>query len=311
MNKTIVSDPLTYDVNNMFFDKPKEQSSKLQNGTTINFFRVNIKTKNPDGKSQGDLILRFDRSLCLKISDAYGEQTLSALMLLWDNQEGPTPRQKKTKEVIDSIVEKCREWLSVPENKKAIKKPALKPESLDKLNPLRLKPNEEGEINESDAPLFAVRLVQFKDRTDKKGNFVPASIATSFYSEDETDANGDQKEIDPKSLINKRFYATIAVKIEDIFIGKDISIQFKLLEAVVKPFESGPKRLLSNLFSSSTDDNDDEEENGIDVSDPIEPSSPTDDKPTLEASDNEEDQQEEPEPEPTPAPTKSKRGGKK
>lgn len=314
MNKTIVSDPLTYDVNNMFFEKPKEQSTKLPAGNTINFARVNIKTKNPDGKSQGDLILRFDRSLCLKISDAFGEQTLSALMLLWDNQEGPTPRQKKTKEVIDAIVEKCREWLSVPENKKAIKKPALKPETLDKLNPLRIKPNDDGEINESDAPLFAVRLVQFKDRTDKKGNFVPASIASAFYSEEETDENGDQKEVDPKSLINKRFYATIAVKVEDIFIGKDISIQFKLLEAVVKPFDNGPRRLLASLTSSNDDNNDEEDngEEGIDVSDPVDVSS-NDNKSTLEASDNEEEEEQtnEPEPEPTPAPSKGKGRGKK
>jgi hypothetical protein len=310
MIKTVISDPLTYDVNNMIFEKAKEQSSKAQNGSTVTFHRVNIKTRNPDGKSVGDLILRLDRSLCIKISDSFGEAQLSALMLLWDSQAGPTPRQRKTEETLNAIVEKCREWFTDLENRKSIKKPAIKPESLFENGLARRKPDENGNINMNDSPMFAIRLMQSKDRTDKNGNFIPARINTGFYSETERDSEGNQLEIDPKTLINKRFYATVAVKIEDIFIGKDISIQCKLVEAVVKPFDNGPKRLLADVFSASNDD--DDEDNGIDVSEPTDISEITNDTEQLKVSDNEEDEEEnEPVRPPTPpAKGKGKRGGK-
>ncbi len=310
MIKTVISDPLTYDVNNMIFEKPKEQSSKAQNGSTVTFHRVNIKTRNPDGKSVGDLILRLDRSLCIKISDSFGEAQLSALLLLWDSQAGPTPRQRKTEETLNAIVEKCREWFTDLENRKSIKKPAIKPESLFENGLARRKPDENGNINMNDSPMFAIRLMQSKDRTDKNGNFIPARINTGFYSESERDAEGNQLEIDPRTLINKRFYATVAVKIEDIFIGKDISIQCKLVEAVVKPFDNGPKRLLADVFEASNDD--DEEDNGIDVSEPTDISEITNDTEQLKVSDNEDEEESEPARPPTPPTTKGKgkRGGK-
>ena len=307
MNKTIISDPVTYDINNLFFEKPKEQSTKLSNGSTINFFRVNIKTKNPDGKTSGDLILSLDRSFCLGISDKFGAENLSALMLLWDSQKGPTNKQKKTKELIDSIVEKCKDWLFVPENKKAVKKMSVKREELTKMNPLRTRPNENGDYNEADSPLFAVRLTQSKERTDKNGNLIPAKISTGFYSEDEKDSSGNQLEINPLSLINKKFNATIAVKVEDIFIGKDISIQFKLLEAVVKTVDSGPKRLLAHIVSTENED-DDEDNTVIDVSESGSDNTSTD---TLISSDTEEEEEQQyvaPVSIPAPVVTATKKG---
>lgn len=309
MHKTIVSDPLTYDVNNIIFEKPKEQSAKLDNGSSISFFRVNLKTKNPDGKTQGDLILRFDRSLCLKLSDTFGSETLSALLLLWDNQAGPTPRQSKTKEVLEQIVEKCKEWLTTPENKKSIKKTSYKPGELEKLNPLRMKEDEDGNINPNDAPMMALRLVQYKDRTDKHGNFVPAKIATAFYHETERDANGQQVEVNPKDFINKRFHATFAVKVEDIFIGKEISLQFKLLEAVVKPFDEGPKRLLSDVLATVEDDENFDVRDHTEITDDIIPVSELSLKEDddLKASDNEEEEEEVKQ----IVTSKAKRGGKK
>ena len=298
MNKNIISDPVTYDINNLFFEKPKEQSTKLANGSTINFFRVNIKTKNPDGKTSGDLILTLDRSFCLGISDKFGAENLSALMLLWDTQKGPTNKQTKTKELIDSIVEKCKDWLLVPENKKAVKKMSVKREELTKMNPLRTRPNENGDYNDADSPLFAIRLTQSKERTDKNGNIVPAKISTGFYSEDEKDSSGNQLEINPLSLINKKFNATIAIKVEDIFIGKDISIQFKLLEAVVKTVDSGPKRLLAHIVSSDNVE-DDEDDTVIDVSESVSENTSTD---TLISSDTEEEEEQYVSPISIPAP---------
>jgi len=306
-HKTTVSDPLTYDANNIIFEKPKEQSAKLENGSSVSFFRINVKTKNPDGKTQGDLILRFDRSLCLKLSDKYGKDKLSAIMLLWDAQVGATSRQTKTKEVIEQIVEKCKEWLTTPENKKSIKKTSYKNGELDKLNPLRMKEDEDGNVNAGDSPMMVLPLVQFKDRTDKNGKFVPAKIATAFYHETQRDASGQQMEVNPLDYVNKRFYATFAVKVEDIFVGKEISLQFKLLEAVIKPFDEGPRRLLSDVMASVEDDE------NFDVSDHTE-TALTEEEEAIPISATElvaSDDDQEPEEVKQVVSSKAKRGGKK
>jgi hypothetical protein len=311
MIKTVISDPLTYDVNNMIFEKPKEQSSKAQNGSTVTFHRVNIKTRNPDGKSVGDLILKFDRSVCLQLSDKFGIEQLSALLLLWDSQAGPTPRQRKTEEVLNGIIEKCREWFSDLENRKLVKKPGIKPAELFKSGLARRKEDENGNINPDDAPMMAIRLIQTKDRTDKNGNFVPAKVLTSFYSEDKRDANGNQLELSYKDLIGKRFYATFAVKVEDIFIGKDISIQCKLVEAVVKLLDDGPKRLLADVFSADDDEEDSNDYSSTtDISSDAstfveEETNTTEEKEMLQASEDEEER-----PPTPPVKGKGKRGGK-
>jgi hypothetical protein len=256
-----ICDPLTYNVDNIIFEEPREQQSKI-GSNTYNFTRVNIKTKNDDGKGKKDLILRLDKSICLGISDKYGADQLSALFILWDNETGPTPRQTKTKEVIEGIVNKTKEWLLTPENKKLIKKPKLGEADVSKLNPLRIKTDENGEEKEGEAPMFAMRLMQLKAKKDKDGVDQPAKILTRFFHETERDENGKQVEIDPKTLINKRFYAKVALKAEDIFIGKEINLQWKLIEAVVKPLGDGPDRLLE-------DDEEiiDEDDTVIDVND--------------------------------------------
>jgi hypothetical protein len=224
----------------------------------------------------------------------------------WDNETGPTPRQTKTKEVIEGIVNKSKEWLLTPENKKLLKKPKLSEADVAKLNPLRIKADENGEEKEGEAPMFAMRLMQTKAKTDKDGVYQPAKILTRFFHETERDENGKQVEIDPKTLINKRFYAKVALKAEDIFVGKEINLQWKLVEAVVKPLGDGPDRLLE-------DDEEivDEDDTVIDVNDVSNSAN------KLSISDGEDETAEveqeniqEPEPEPV-VNTKSKRSTKK
>ena len=150
-------------------------------------------------------------------------------------------------------------------------------------------------------------MTQSKERTDKNGNLVPAKISTGFYSEDEKDSDGNQLEINPLSLINKKFNATIAIKVEDIFIGKDISIQFKLLEAVVKTVDSGPKRLLAHIVSTENED-DNEDNTVIDVSESGSDNTSTD---TLISSDTEEEEEQQyvaPVSIPAPVVTATKKG---
>lgn len=305
MRRTVVVDPINYDVENMIFEKPLAQSKQLQGATPVSYFRVHVKTRNPDGKSQGDLILRFDRSLCLRLSNNFGDHKLCALTLLWDNQEGPTLRQRKTKEVIEKIAEKAKEWFTI-DNKKSIKKAGITPPA--SFSPLKYRTNEDGELDTSVSPMMAINLLQYPDRHDKKGAFNPACIVTKFYSEDEKDENGNQLEIDPKTLIGKRFYATFAVKVDDIFIGKDISLQFKVVEAVVKLFDDGPKRLLSDALLDDNVDEEEPEDDNLEMEEESNDNNTVDNKQLLEVSDHE-DNDEPQEPEPVVV-SKPKRGKK-
>ena len=49
-------------------------------------------------------------------------------------------------------------------------------------------------------------------------------------------------------FLGKRCLVTAALKVESIFVGKDIKLQCKLIEADVKSMDTRPKRLLRSFI---------------------------------------------------------------
>ena len=90
------------------------------------------------------------------------------------------------------------------------------------------KKDEKGRVVDNSGPILSPKLIQ-----SKKLN----KVLTNFYNE-----NGE--EIEFNELVKKRCYVKGAIKIESIFIGKDIYLQVKLYEAEVRLVDSGVKRLL-------------------------------------------------------------------
>ena len=73
--------------------------------------------------------------------------------------------------------------------------------------------------NGEEYPVLYVKLI-----TNRKTN----RIMTLFINED------TNEEIDPAELINKRCLLTAAVKIENMYVGDNVSLQIKLYEVLVK-----------------------------------------------------------------------------
>lgn len=124
-------------------------------------------------------------------------------IILW-NKKGATEEEKQFTSALQVITEKCKQHIH--DNYSA---------DANKLNILSWRSQENGE----DYPVLYVKLI-----TNRKTN----RIMTLFINED------TNEEIDPMELINKRCLLTAALKIENIYVGDNVSMQVKLYEVLVK-----------------------------------------------------------------------------
>jgi hypothetical protein len=119
----------------------------------------------------------------------------------------------------------------------------LEPANLKKFNPLYWK-RDKGKIVEGSGPTLYAKLIVSK----KEG----IKITSIFYDE-------QGNTLDPVSLIGKYAHVKAAIKIESIFVGKDVSLQVKLYEAEVRLIQTGMQSLMrtnrptpQKLVSSAT-----------------------------------------------------------
>jgi len=150
------------------------------------------------------------------------------------SKTGPTPDEEKFVELFNQIVDACKTYLcSKPINEELGKfgDDQITLADLKKLNPLYYK-KEKGVVVAGTGPILYPKLVMRKDGQ---------SCITSF-----TDNQHTHHEF--KSLLNKRMYVRCALKLESIFVGSKVSLQFKVYEVNYKTVNtSGPTRLLADL----------------------------------------------------------------
>lgn len=315
MSNNQLTSPANFNIANLVFGEPKENTMEIKDDpsgkpTTIKFYRIDIKYRNAD-KTIGDLILGCDRlKSAFGLSPKFGTFHLNML-----DAGNPTDLQVKTVEVINEIVEKCREHLiSV---RVEIGKPRMSRSNLEgetDITPLKYAKKDidpkTGMPAKGAIPNLSVKLntAGKKDTSGKK-------YKDTFYNEE------DDSLVDPEDLIDKRCEVIPAIKIESIFVGQVIKVQTKLAEAIVKLSESGPRRLLSGFANKV------QVSQGVTTFDPL-AQQPSDDEDeddaqpaALKASDDEADEpaatetseetnsSESPEPEPEPE-TKPRKGRK-
>ena len=228
MDNTQLTQPAGYNVNNMVFSKPEVGNIP---GSAMNFQRIRISTKNPDG-TMGDLVVPTETIFSFGVQEntdmASGAVNGYTMPLCLWNKDGPSTEEKAFSDKFDEIVEHIKSY--VIDHRDDIEKYDLDMSDLKKFNPLYWK-RERGQIVEGRGPtLYAKLLVSKKD-----GN----RIMTTFY-----DADSGEEIEDPMDLLKKYCYVNAAIKFESIFIGTKVSLQVKLYEASVKMLSSGPKRLL-------------------------------------------------------------------
>lgn len=255
-----------YDTNNMFFTNPVVGSIP-NSEPPINFRRIYIGTKNPDG-SIGELIIpttdpnkRYRNNTekpelfsfgVAESKDLQGKVNGWKMPVCLYNKDNPTQHERDWVTTFNAIVEKCKDHIM--EVKDQIQKYDLERVELKKLNPLHYK-RDKGKIVEGAGPTLYLKIIE-----RKKDN----TFLTQFY-----DYDGNQ--LDADAVKGKYCLGRYAVKFESIFIGTKISLQIKLYEAEVRVQENGMKRLLSrprptdnlivnNNINQNDDDNDDDDE---------------------------------------------------
>ena len=220
----------------MIFSDPI-QGSIPDSKPAINFFRININTRNEDG-SFGDLIIPTDPGLfSFGVSENTSQETKQvngySLPICLFNRDGPTDTQRNWVETFDKICERCKDYvMSVKDD---IGKYDLERTELKKFNSLHYK-REKGKIVEGTGPTLYAKLIISKKQDNK--------IVTLFF-----DFEGNA--IDPLELQGKFGHVNAAIKFESIFIGNKISLQVKLYECEYSVSEMGMKRLLSRPQSNS------------------------------------------------------------
>jgi len=246
---TQLTDPINYDTNNIIFDEATENNIP---GSKVKYYRINVATKNEDG-TEGELILGLDKCMSYGVQESRDMNTNVltgySISITLRDRDGGSERQNKTIDVIESIVEKCKDHiLSV---KKTIGKVSIDRSDLKKLNPIFYKLNDEGERDETASPMLYPKLIYAKERKDAKtGDIIPSKILTQFYLTDEVDENGEPLSVDPLQFLGKRSILSCALKIESIFVGQVIKLQCKVAEVDIKPVETRSKRLLTSGWST-------------------------------------------------------------
>jgi hypothetical protein len=227
-----------YDTSRMIFSEP-QTGSIPGNGPKIEFKRVNISTVNEDG-TQGDLILATEKLFSFGVSENISQETNTVsgytLPLCLHNRDGPSEQEGDWVTTFNNIIEACIDHLI--ENADEVDKPGLLRSDLRSFNPLYYKKEKVTDPKsgkmitrpvEGAGPTLYAKLIWSK----KNESFV-----TDFF-------DVQDNPVDPHTLIGTYCYVKAAVKIESIFVGKQvISMQVKIRECEVEPTAKSNKRLL-------------------------------------------------------------------
>jgi hypothetical protein len=200
-------------------------------GPAIKYYRIPISTLNKDG-SLGELVFQTEELFSFGVSEnkdqATGKVNGYTLPLCMWNKDAPTDNEKAFTQILEDVVEKCKDHLILDETKDEICKYTLERNDLKTLNSFIYRKKEKGKVIEGVGPVLYPKLIE-----SKKNN----KIITSIF-------NDRGQEIDPMGLVGKYCWVKAAVKIESIYVGAKISMQVKVYEAEVRLVETGAKRLL-------------------------------------------------------------------
>lgn len=249
-NNTMISEYVGYNTDKMVFlnaikgDVPAAPATaKGPAPKPIKYFRIPIRTENPDG-TIGNLVFAPEDLFTFGVSENKGQNSdivngYTLPLNLW-NKEGPTERQKSFIETLKNIIEACKQHLLQDDVKRSIAKPTLSYGSLEKLdNLLYYKRDDEGNLVEGRGPTMYPKLYT------RRGDNGLMTITTDFF-----DAAGNT--LDPFSLIGKYGHTNPAIQLDNIYIGANMSIQVRVIEAQFQLAGSGSRRLLPRPKADET-----------------------------------------------------------
>lgn len=205
--------------------------------------KVFIQKLDPSKTQPSDLILSSpSRLMCLGIQEKKDRETGRVIgyqipIILW-NRKGASEQEKEFTTTLQNIVECCEGYV---QSQYDHENPRLNLISWrQRTTPSAYAENGGASAEalssaktEEEYPVLYVKLIT--NRQNER-------IMTLFINED------TNEEIDPSELFYKRFLLTAAIKFETMYIGKNLSLQVKLYEVLVKFIE--PKK--KNVYQPSS-----------------------------------------------------------
>jgi hypothetical protein len=103
-----------------------------------------------------------------------------------------------------------------------------------------------------DKPVLNVKLIYAKAKVDKDGNEIPGKVYTKIYKDDVIGKDGKPIQMELNQYLSKGGSLRCVIKIESIFVGKDIKVQIKILEGAFKPNERNTENKFLSFTNCST-----------------------------------------------------------
>lgn len=246
MTSTMITEIETFDVSNLvFMPAVRGEITSSDGKPPIIFRRIPIRIKNPDG-STGQLIFSPKNLFSFGVSEntnaTNGSITGYTLpLVLWDKNGVPSEEQKMFTDVLEELIEACKQHLIKDDIRKSIAKPTLTYGALESLNKLIYWKcdKDTGARVEGASPMLYPKLYT-------RNNNGQIDITTEFW-----DSEG--RDIDPMTLTKKRFgHVNSCIVVDCIFLGANSAIQTRVREAEYNATESLGRRLLSRPKANTT-----------------------------------------------------------
>lgn len=228
------------------YDKAKLVTLKNERSFAPKSFRIPMYVTK--GSEHVPLIIATERCFSFGVQNTDGKYSMP--IILWDtrktNEENATNREWVNK--FSALIESIKEYLLMDETKAEICKPDLEERDLKKFSPLYYKKDKQtNKIIEDSAPSLYCKF-RVKEPNNRM-NF----LAAHFY-----DFRGN--ELEAEQLVGKKCMVQLALRVESIWVGSTISLQFKIHEANVELMDNGRSVFERRLLSAPADESKFDEE---------------------------------------------------
>ena len=232
----------TYDKltpNNIIFKEAKEYKVK---DSKINYKRIGIETKHPNGK-EGALIIETPLLFSFGVNQKMNQETgkligYSIPVCLWSKDSEPNSKKEEFYDFICKFTEVCRQHLE-EEYGADMALSLYSPFYYKQIEYTDKKGKKKTKRDETAAPVLYAKLI-YSDKTKK--------ILSLFKTK-------GKESVNPFDYLNQYCNVKMALIIEGIFISKTVtSLQIKVHESYVKPLK--PRQSLITIQESDSESND-------------------------------------------------------
>jgi len=235
-----------FDVNRVIVSKATAHD--IPNSNNLKYFRVYISYDNADG-SQGNFVFATPRESFTSgiVSNKNESDTTTgfSMPISLMGKDGYTQEQKNFISAIKKIVKHVGDKCKSPDVRKVIKN-SNHDASIASMNPLKVRMNDEGEVDESRGTSMYIKIYVKRDGSDLK-------VLTPLYKKDAFNPDGTPATYDISEVLGAYALVYGAVRLESVYFGSGrASLQFKLVEVDMELLNGTRQRFIRHNQERST-----------------------------------------------------------